>query len=627
METYDIITKIGNGACGAVYLVRHLETKRLYALKKIQLDEKRKNRTREAVLREAKILAGLKHPNIVAYHDSFFDELDENLCIIQDYCDGGTLDEVISEAARKKSYFPKKQIFEWFIQLTMALHYIHSKKILYYRDIKTQNVFLTKKKICKIGDFGISKMMDQTVDMAKTCVGTPCYLAPEMCQDIPYSSKADVWALGCLLYEMCALRPAFDANNLISLFYKIIRGDYEPIPSQYSKCLGELIKVILVKNPDERPSARQVLIHPSTAEMLSDFIEEKQYQLEQITQIRASPSNFDDRCCASKNSHTPKASMLSSCETNHSPVLHGVTAIKSNGHKSDVTKRHYLDLPDKALLQKPASNCSKSARGTFTDFNSEKEQLSTFNAISADTEKIDLKVIDDKQRIEADTVDYEDDFDEEIDDEIQVKQDSDEEIPEELPDDHEAYDSDTTDDSVVMTDEVAADEDEYVDDFEEDEEELEDLVSHAREIQEFKHTSSGNEDETVIDEMVSSVITSCKKYLKQHCLTSSKKNQMIPDRKKLSDITEEDLNGQEHLTNSLELLNRDPINYELGKRHRNADSSTTAPFSISQTRLHRKEAVLFSVCINAPRVRYRHAFLLSSLAAADSQQAAILWEN
>jgi len=62
-------------------------------------------------------------------------------------------------------------------------------------------------------------------------------------------------------------------------------------------------------------SARQVLIHPSTAEMLSDFIEEKQYQLEQITQIRASPSNFDDRCCASKNSHTPKASILRYCNS------------------------------------------------------------------------------------------------------------------------------------------------------------------------------------------------------------------------------------------------------------------------------------------------------------------------
>ncbi|CAH1787541.1 unnamed protein product, partial [Owenia fusiformis] len=107
MEDYDIIKEIGKGACGSVYLVQHKESKRQYAYKKVQRDESRKTRTKEAILREANILSNLKHPNIVAYHESFFDEDEEYLCIIQDYCDGGTLDEVIKVQAEKEEYFPE----------------------------------------------------------------------------------------------------------------------------------------------------------------------------------------------------------------------------------------------------------------------------------------------------------------------------------------------------------------------------------------------------------------------------------------------------------------------------------------------------------------------------------------
>ncbi|KAJ8299315.1 hypothetical protein KUTeg_023375 [Tegillarca granosa] len=195
MEGYEIVHRLGLGACGAVYLARSKETKRLVALKKIELDERKKTRTKEAVLKEASILSQLKHPHIVSYHESFFDEEEEFLFIVQDYCDGGTLEDKIREAAKKEKHFEEKDIMCWFIQLTMAVQHMHSNKIL-HRDLKTENVFMTKKNVVKIGDFGISKVLDSTIDMAKTVVGTPTYLSPELCQDIPYSSKSDIWALG-----------------------------------------------------------------------------------------------------------------------------------------------------------------------------------------------------------------------------------------------------------------------------------------------------------------------------------------------------------------------------------------------------------------------------------------------
>lgn len=85
---------------------------------------------------------------------------------------------------------------------------------------------LTKEETVRSGDFGISRVMTNTTNKAPTCVGTATYLSPELCQDVPHSSKSDIWALGCLLYELCALRPPFAASNLLSMFYKI----YNMIP-------------------------------------------------------------------------------------------------------------------------------------------------------------------------------------------------------------------------------------------------------------------------------------------------------------------------------------------------------------------------------------------------------------
>ncbi|XP_022083377.1 serine/threonine-protein kinase Nek6-like isoform X2 [Acanthaster planci] len=296
MEMYDKVTTLGTGSGGAVYLVRHKETKKLQALKKIQLDEKRKTRTREAVQREASILSELRHPHIVTYYESFFEETPEavHLCIVQDYCDGGNLDERILRHKSRGESLEEGQIMQWFIQLLMAVQYIHSLKIL-HRDLKAQNVFLTKKNMVKLGDFGIARTLEHTIDKASTCVGTPCYLSPELCQDIPYNNKSDIWALGCLLFEMCAFAPAFDANNLISLFYKIVKCEYAEIPSMYSDEMKQLIAAILVKEPDQRPGASALLAFPIVQKHLNLFITEKEGQWQQVLLVRQSvESNSSD---------------------------------------------------------------------------------------------------------------------------------------------------------------------------------------------------------------------------------------------------------------------------------------------------------------------------------------------
>lgn len=140
----------------------------------------------------------LQHPNIVAYRDSFFANGQDNLCIVMTFCDGGDLANRLS--ASKGSLFKEDQILHWFVQIALAIHYMHENKVL-HRDIKTQNIFLLGNGRLVLGDLGISKVLDGTMAFARTQIGTPYYMSPEIFRNAPYNHKSDVWALGCVLCE------------------------------------------------------------------------------------------------------------------------------------------------------------------------------------------------------------------------------------------------------------------------------------------------------------------------------------------------------------------------------------------------------------------------------------------
>ena len=102
-----------------------------------------------------------------------------------------------------------------------------------HRDLKTQNVLITKDNKVKIGDFGISKQLENTVQLANTSLGTPFYLSPEICLGHPYDYKSDVWMLGCVLYEMCTLQRPFEGESLSQVVHKIIELPYTPLDERF----------------------------------------------------------------------------------------------------------------------------------------------------------------------------------------------------------------------------------------------------------------------------------------------------------------------------------------------------------------------------------------------------------
>ncbi|XP_071961360.1 ubiquitin carboxyl-terminal hydrolase BAP1-like [Antedon mediterranea] len=268
MDGYDKVKVVGKGSYGEVWLVKHKKDKKNYVVKKLELRNASK-KERVAAEQEAKLLSKLRHPNIVSYKDSFESD-DGHLYIAMGYCDGGDLYNKLKE--QKGAALEEKQIVEWFVQIAMALQYMHERNIL-HRDLKTQNIFLTKSKIIKVGDLGIARVLDSCNDMATTLIGTPYYMSPELFSNKPYNHKSDVWALGCCVYEMTTLKHAFNAKDMNSLVYKILRGKMPAMPKQYSCELIDLIKSMLHQTPDKRPTVARILRNQFIKKHIALFLE------------------------------------------------------------------------------------------------------------------------------------------------------------------------------------------------------------------------------------------------------------------------------------------------------------------------------------------------------------------
>ncbi|XP_014245638.2 serine/threonine-protein kinase Nek8-like isoform X2 [Cimex lectularius] len=250
-NSYEKIRTVGKGAFGTAILYRRISDSKLVILKEIDMTELNAAE-RQMALNEVEVLSVLHHPNIISYLGSF--EINGMLIIEMEYADGGTLSQFI---IKSKNPINELEIWNLYKQIVAAIQYMHEHNIL-HRDLKTANVFLTKELDIKVGDFGISKVMN-TKSQAQTVLGTPYYISPEMCEGKQYDEKSDMWALGCILYELACREKTFQGSNLPALVNKIMKGSYEPLPTVYSSGMKLLVSDLLQKDPALRPPASVVL--------------------------------------------------------------------------------------------------------------------------------------------------------------------------------------------------------------------------------------------------------------------------------------------------------------------------------------------------------------------------------
>ena len=267
LSDFTVINKLGDGAYSSVFKVKRKGDEEIYALKQVKmlsLTEKEK----ENALNEVRILASIDHPSVISFKAAFIDAPASSLCLVMEYADNGDVFQKITNYQKKETYIKEKKIWYVFIQIVRGLRAFHIRKIL-HRDMKSANIFLFQDMQAKLGDLNVSKIVKKGLSYTQT--GTPYYASPEVWKDMPYDGKSDIWSLGCVLYEMCALVPPFRAYDMQGLYKKVVKGKYPRIPEHFSQEMATVIKFMLQSAPSYRPNCDQILSLPIIESLSKKF--------------------------------------------------------------------------------------------------------------------------------------------------------------------------------------------------------------------------------------------------------------------------------------------------------------------------------------------------------------------
>ncbi|XP_075902979.1 serine/threonine-protein kinase Nek10 isoform X7 [Nelusetta ayraudi] len=256
---YSILDHLGSGAFGSVFKVRKQSGQNLLALKEVNLhnpafgkDKRSRDCTVEEILSELSIVKEqLKHPNVVKYYKTFLEG--DRLYVVMELIEGEPLAEHLASLREKQQRFTEERIWNIFIQMCLALRYLHKEKRIVHRDLTPSNIMLGEEDKVTITDFGLAKQKQENSKLTSV-VGTILYSCPEVVKNEPYGEKADIWALGCILYQMAALQPPFCSSNMLSLASKIVEGVYEPLGAGlFSERIPDMIRWCLSPDADLRP--------------------------------------------------------------------------------------------------------------------------------------------------------------------------------------------------------------------------------------------------------------------------------------------------------------------------------------------------------------------------------------
>ncbi|CAK9300631.1 unnamed protein product [Gordionus sp. m RMFG-2023] len=252
---------LGKGGFAKCFKFTEVTTNINFAAKMICKSQLVKISHKEQVKREIEIHRPLFHPNIVHLQSHFEDDF--YMYIILEYCDNKTLVDLIKDngtLSEEETRFFMKQILG-------AVLYLHNIKIL-HRDLKLGNMFLTKRFILKVGDFGLSSKLEETNKKVSIC-GTPNYIAPEILSKTGHSFPADIWAIGCIMFAMLSGKPPFESESLRETYHRISKNIYK-IPHHLSPEAKDLIAKFLIAQPHLRIDLCAAIDHPYFMENLHE---------------------------------------------------------------------------------------------------------------------------------------------------------------------------------------------------------------------------------------------------------------------------------------------------------------------------------------------------------------------
>lgn len=245
---YQLTEYIGAGGMGEVYRAIHSRLKRVCAIK-VLTHFLPGSHSAERFLNEARIQAGLQHPNIVTLYELI--EHKGRPCIVMEMIPGQTLDQRIQQSVRLSI----AEVLSIFKALLEAVQYMHEHGIV-HRDIKSNNIKISSTNTLKLLDFGIAKdSVSPNLTVADACIGTPQNLAPEQILGQAVDKRTDIWALGIILYEMCVGRLPFPEASWSELNRKIVNADYiapEVLKPDLPVEIVSIIRRCLQKRPIQR---------------------------------------------------------------------------------------------------------------------------------------------------------------------------------------------------------------------------------------------------------------------------------------------------------------------------------------------------------------------------------------
>jgi NIMA (never in mitosis gene a)-related kinase len=300
---YKRIKVLGKGQYGGVSLVRRTSDSTLFAMKAVKLKDGSAE-SQQRAMTEVEIWKQLSHPNIVLLEEAFVGKSGRFLYMVMSYCEAGDLRQLIRKAENaKQKLLDEERVGRIVVQALLALDHVHGRKIL-HRDLKPENILL-ESNVClggwdviKLADFGLSRQLEDTNAMAQTGVGTPYYMCPELMQNHEYNASCDIWAIGCVAYELLTLEKPFPGRTMVQVSNSVVNkqpcwpqekckrgaqknsdekendeqkdsndgsaagaatGEEKHLVHVHSQGMRDLVMAMLIKNQTARPTAEALL--------------------------------------------------------------------------------------------------------------------------------------------------------------------------------------------------------------------------------------------------------------------------------------------------------------------------------------------------------------------------------